>query len=55
MRHYDLYRKQTDGAGSEELLYADDTDKVPSSWSPDGKFLLYYTGGGPRHGHDTFR
>jgi Tol biopolymer transport system component len=48
-RHYDLYRKPANGTGAEELLYADDTDKVPTSWSPDGKFLLFFTGGGPRH------
>jgi WD40 repeat protein len=48
-RHYDLYRKPAYGTRAEELLYADDTDKVPTSWSPDGKFLLYFTGGGPRH------
>jgi len=40
--HADLYRKSVDGAiGSEELLYADDLDKAPWSWSRDGKFLLY--------------
>jgi Tol biopolymer transport system component len=33
----------------EEVLYADETNKVPTSWSPDGKYLLYFTGGGPRH------
>jgi Tol biopolymer transport system component len=44
--HYDLYRKSANGTGSEELLYADDFDKIPDSWSPDGKLLLYskYTG-----------
>jgi serine/threonine protein kinase/Tol biopolymer transport system component len=41
--HYDLYRKAANGAGPEELLYADDLDKYPTSWSPDGKFLLYQT------------
>ncbi len=40
--HFDLYRKSSDGSGAEELLYADDRDKTPTSWSPDGKFLLYY-------------
>lgn len=45
---YDLFRKPANGAGSEELLYASDTNKVPTSWSPDGKFLLYHTGGTPR-------
>ena len=47
--HYDLYRKSADGAGTEELLYADGQDKVPTSWSPDGRFLLYFTGGGQRY------
>jgi Tol biopolymer transport system component len=39
--HSDLYRKSANGAGAEELLYADTTEKYPVSWSPDGKFLLY--------------
>jgi serine/threonine protein kinase/Tol biopolymer transport system component len=39
--HFDLYRKSSDGAGAEELLYADNFEKTPGSWSPDGKFLLY--------------
>jgi serine/threonine protein kinase len=46
--HYDLYLKPANGAGAEELVYADDADKVPTSWSHDGKFLLYFTGGGSR-------
>jgi len=29
--------------GTEELLYADGIQKYPTSFSPDGKFLLYYT------------
>jgi Tol biopolymer transport system component/predicted Ser/Thr protein kinase len=40
--HADLYRKATNGIGSEELLYADGLDKMPTSWSPDGEFLLYF-------------
>jgi len=39
--HLDLYRKSSDGAGAEELLYSDDLDKYPTSWSPNGNFLLY--------------
>lgn len=34
--HYDLYRKPANGAGPEELVYADGTDKVPVIWSRDG-------------------
>lgn len=46
--HFDLYRKPASGSGVEKLLYADDHDKLPYSWTPDGKFLLYGTvsGGG---------
>jgi Tol biopolymer transport system component len=40
--HLDLYRKSVDGAvGSEDLLYSDDRDKQPYSWSPDGKYLIF--------------
>jgi eukaryotic-like serine/threonine-protein kinase len=44
--HFDLYGKSANGVGSDELVYADEFDKVPQSWSPDGKFLLYTTNGG---------
>ncbi len=40
-QHMDLYRKSSDGAGADELLYSDDLDKFASDWSPDGKFFLY--------------
>jgi serine/threonine-protein kinase len=36
-----LYRKRADGSGDEELLLESTTSPVPSSWSPDGRFLLY--------------
>jgi eukaryotic-like serine/threonine-protein kinase len=39
---WDLYRKAVDGTGKEELLYADEASKVATSWSSDGKFLLYF-------------
>jgi eukaryotic-like serine/threonine-protein kinase len=38
---FDLYRKAVDSVSPEELLYADDLDKTPTSWSADGKWLLY--------------
>jgi dipeptidyl aminopeptidase/acylaminoacyl peptidase len=41
---YDLFRKHADGSGAEELLFADQENKTPTSWSPDGKALLYETG-----------
>jgi len=50
--HWDLYRKSADGSGVEELLYADDREKYPNSWSPDGKFLLFVTlDGSGSNGH----
>jgi len=45
-QHADLYRKSSDGAGAEELLYSDNLEKSPSSWSADGKFLLYLKANG---------
>ena len=40
-QHFDLYRKSSDGAGADELLYSDDLDKLATDWSADGKFLSY--------------
>jgi Tol biopolymer transport system component len=37
----DLYQKLTSGAGVEEPLVASGQTKNPSSWSADGRFLLY--------------
>ncbi len=42
--HYDLYQKASSGAGTEEALLEDNLDKFPTSWSPDGRFILYITG-----------
>ena len=51
--HADLYRKSANGAGVEELLYADNLDKAPTSWSADGKFLLYQAAD-PKTGQDIW-
>ena len=37
----DLYEKLTSGAGMEARLVASDQAKSPTSWSADGRFLLY--------------
>jgi eukaryotic-like serine/threonine-protein kinase len=37
----DLFRKSLDSAGDEQLLYSDSADKFPTSWSRDGKYLLF--------------
>jgi len=40
--HFDIYQKDAAGVGSEKLLLESNTDKHPTSWSPDGKFILYH-------------
>ncbi len=51
---YDLYRKAADGTGAEDLLHADKLEKHPTSWSPDGKFLLYTASGDAKTGADIW-
>ncbi|MBI4904303.1 MAG: serine/threonine-protein kinase [Acidobacteria bacterium] len=40
----DLYQKATNQPGAEELLWTDNLSKHPTSWSQDGRFILYGTG-----------
>ena len=42
-RSADLYLKLASGAGESEAIPAPGPIKFPSSWSPDGKFLLYFS------------
>jgi len=51
---FDIYRKPTDGSRNEELLYTDHLLKIPTSFSPDGKYLAYSTGGSPKTGSDIW-
>jgi eukaryotic-like serine/threonine-protein kinase len=44
---FDLYQKTADGAKDEELLYKSSDGKGPTSWSSDGRFLMYYSLGQP--------
>ena len=46
---YDLYEKPSDGSANETLLYHNSEGKGPTSWSSDGKFLVYYSLGQPTH------
>jgi len=46
---FDLYQKASNGAGIEELFHKSSEGKGPTSWSPDGRFLLYYSLGQPTH------
>jgi Tol biopolymer transport system component len=49
----DLYQKLTNGAGVEQQLVASDQIKTPSSWSGDGRFLLYQSID-PQTGYDLW-
>jgi eukaryotic-like serine/threonine-protein kinase len=37
----DLFVRNADGTGEEEQLYASPELKVPNSWSPDGRYLVF--------------
>ena len=39
--NWNLYKKVSTGAGTDELLFKSPEDKRPTAFSPDGKFLLY--------------
>jgi Tol biopolymer transport system component len=52
--HFDLYRKASDQSLPDELLYADGLDKNPTSWSLDGKYLLYDACCDPKTGSDIW-
>jgi eukaryotic-like serine/threonine-protein kinase len=38
---FDLHQKVTTGAGNVQVVVASDETKLPTSWSADGRFLLY--------------
>jgi eukaryotic-like serine/threonine-protein kinase len=43
-RPTDLYVKASNLSGQDELLFKSNDYKFPTSWSPDGRFLLYESG-----------
>ncbi|HLY17943.1 MAG TPA: protein kinase [Bryobacteraceae bacterium] len=42
---YDLYARNANGTGEDELLVKSPHTKFPAGWSADGKYLLYVEGG----------
>jgi serine/threonine protein kinase/Tol biopolymer transport system component len=50
---YDLYLKQANGANDEEVLLKSSESKTPSSWSSDGRWLLY-TAADPKTNSDLW-
>ncbi len=45
-----IYKKQVSGAADAEVLVKSNEWTTPSSWSPDGRFLLYVSEGGKTSG-----
>jgi eukaryotic-like serine/threonine-protein kinase len=52
--HFDLFEKPASGIGDGDLLLSSNLDKYPASFSPDRKFLLYWTQGDPKTGTDLW-
>jgi len=50
---FDLYQKPANGAGAEALLLASPESKAATSWSPDGRSLLY-TNVSPKTSNDVW-
>jgi eukaryotic-like serine/threonine-protein kinase len=49
-----LVMKSSIGAGVEEILTQSNRLMIPNSWSPDGKYLAYFTAGDPQTGFDSW-
>jgi Tol biopolymer transport system component len=49
-----LYRRASNGTGAEVLLYKDNLEKDPVSFSPDGKLLAYDAAGDPKTHDDIW-
>jgi len=47
--NWDLYIKPADGSSDETLLFKSAESKGPTSWSPDGRWMIYYSLGQPTH------
>ena len=52
--HFDLFQKLSSGAGNDEVLLEDNADKQPTSWSPDGRFILFGRNAGVTTRGDIF-
>jgi Tol biopolymer transport system component len=51
---FELYVKPASGTGSEQPLLLDGRDKVPSSWSSDGRYVLFTVDAGAPTGLDLW-
>ena len=39
--HHDIYEKISTGAANEAVIFQSERDKIPTDWSPDGRFILF--------------
>jgi eukaryotic-like serine/threonine-protein kinase len=53
-RPFDLHQRAANGAGTEEVLVESDLIKYPTSWSQDGRLLLYYAYGDSKTTYDMW-
>jgi eukaryotic-like serine/threonine-protein kinase len=51
---YNLYEKSTTGADDEAILLASSSSKAPTSWSDDGRFILFHTVSDPKRKADIW-
>ena len=42
----DIYKHRASGEGSDEIVFGSAVSKSVNAWSPDGRFIVYDTGGG---------
>jgi eukaryotic-like serine/threonine-protein kinase len=49
-----LVMKSSTGAGVEEILTQSNRLMIANAWSPDGKYLAYFTAGDPQTGFDSW-
>src|SRR5262245_3231280 len=50
----ELFQKAATGHGAEEVRLADRRNRFPSSWSPDGRFMMYMVDNGEPSGWDLW-
>jgi Tol biopolymer transport system component len=50
----ELFEKAANGVGAEKIVLADRRNKFPSSWSPDGRFIMYMVDNGAPSGWDLW-
>ncbi|HET6373545.1 MAG TPA: hypothetical protein VFG76_09570, partial [Candidatus Polarisedimenticolia bacterium] len=52
--NFDLYIKSYAGSADEELLFQDEYDQLPESWSTDGRYVAYFSRGVPGTNSDLW-